>query len=617
MTTHTNALGKRLLVAIVAAALVAAGVMSGCQRGAPPPANGTTFDAGDALQYRPGVSGEVRTVTVTGPDGLPLDITYEIIDDLAIFGGDMILGLASEFEGLGEDHEIVLDPASIRMSPHCLWFITTIWCKGRLWPNATVPYTIADDWGSNNAVMRARIETAMEIIEAATAVRFVPRTSQNDYVRFRNSDGCSSWVGRDGGRQNINLNIDCGTGSVVHEILHALGILHEHQRNDRNDFVQILWDNIQSGVKHNFERVSRSYDIGAYDYDSIMHYRTGAFCRENAAGACIGPTIVTTPPGTAIGQRNALSAGDIAALALLYPGLPPTVTITSPSPGSSFSRRIGNVNFQATVVDPEGMDVEVRWISNVSGLLGTGPSLMVNTGDMAYGAHVVTARAEDPQGNVATATVNLTVTNDPPTVTIYEPLPGEFCTGETITFRSFVVDLNELGATLPDNRVAWRVGTAAPFASGKTVTRSFAGAGSYQVIVRATDELGLYAEDWVTLGIETCADLPPVVSITNPSADVELVYDGYDSGTGRWYKDVTLVGSAVDPEDGNLTGASLVWTTDRTGIQPALLGTGNSVSVRLYSNVCEGVVHTITLTATDSSGNVRSITRRIRIWTLC
>jgi hypothetical protein len=613
MTERKVSLVVRLLAATVSVSLVAAVVVSGCRQ--VPPPDVTTFTAGDGLEHRPGFEGEVRTVTVTGPDGEPLRIVYEIVDDLAVAGGDMILGLASEFEGLGEDHEIVLTPESNKMSAHCLWFLVTIWCKGRLWPDATVPYTFADDWGADNATMRARIVTAMGLIEAVTAVRFVPRSGQEDYVRFRNSDGCSSWVGRDGGRQNVNLSVRCGTGAVVHEILHALGLLHEHQRSDRNAFVQILWDNIQSSMKHNFFQEERSYDIGSYDYDSIMHYHGSAFCRETSTGDCVGATILTVPPGTTIG-RDVLSAGDISALNRLYPGQPPTITITSPSSSSSFSRGATNVFFQATVVDPEAMDVAVRWTSNVSGLLGTGASTTVHTGDMAYGPHVVTARAEDPQGNVATATVNLTIANDPPTVTIYEPLAGAYCTGESLTFRAFVIDVNEAGATLPDGRVAWRVGSADLFATGKTVTRSFASAGSYQVIVRATDTLGLFDEDWVSLSIGSCTNQPPVVSISVPPTDVSSIYDGSD-GTGRWYKDVTFVGSAVDPEDGNLSGASLVWTTDQTAIQPAVLGTGTIVPVRLYSNVCEGVVHTITLTATDADGNVRLLTRRVTIWTIC
>ncbi len=80
----------------------------------------------------------------------------------------------------------------------------------------------------------------------------------------------------------------------------------------------------------------------------------------------------------------------------------------------------------------------------------------------------------------------------------------------------------------------------------------------------------------------------------------------------------TEVGLGSDPEDGTLSGSSLQWSTNQTSLQPAALGGGNSRNVWLYSDQsCGGIVHTITLTVTDSGGQTRTATRRILIWTLC
>jgi hypothetical protein len=69
-------------------------------------------------------------------------------------------------------------------------------------------------------------------------------------------------------------------------------------------------------------------------------------------------------------------------------------------------------------------------------------------------------------------------------------------------------------------------------------------------------------------------------------------YSSYQHSSGR---SITLTGTATDPEDGALTGASLVWTSNLDGT----LGTGTSLTT---SSLSVGS-HTITLTATDSNGN--------------
>ena len=115
----------------------------------------------------------------------------------------------------------------------------------------------------------------------------------------------------------------------------------------------------------------------------------------------------------------------------------------------------------------------------------------------------------------------------------------------------------------------------------------------------------------------TVEDLAPTVTIRAPQDGSQIVYDDYDQQTQLWYVDVELSGVATDPEDGTLSGTSMVWTTDRTDMQDADLGTGDVTTVRLFSDDCFGITHEITLTATDSAGNAVSETVSVFIYTLC
>lgn len=59
---------------------------------------------------------------------------------------------------------------------------------------------------------------------------------------------CWSYLGRIGSGQTLSLVVpQCmDKGTVIHELLHALGFWHEHSRPDRDEHVQVVWDNIIS-----------------------------------------------------------------------------------------------------------------------------------------------------------------------------------------------------------------------------------------------------------------------------------------------------------------------------------------------------------------------------------
>ncbi|KAB5566799.1 hypothetical protein GE09DRAFT_1219055 [Coniochaeta sp. 2T2.1] len=82
--------------------------------------------------------------------------------------------------------------------------------------------------------------------ELATGVVFVERVKEANYLVVRNpaSGHSSSAVGMQGGEQTVSIEVDY---KALHELGHALGLIHEQSRSDRDEYVEFQWDIIVNG----------------------------------------------------------------------------------------------------------------------------------------------------------------------------------------------------------------------------------------------------------------------------------------------------------------------------------------------------------------------------------
>lgn len=66
-------------------------------------------------------------------------------------------------------------------------------------------------------------------------------------------------------------------------VISALGFLHMQSAYDRDDYIDIQWENIQPKANVQFKKHGSNvltYFGGTYDYDSIMHYPGDAFTKN-------------------------------------------------------------------------------------------------------------------------------------------------------------------------------------------------------------------------------------------------------------------------------------------------------------------------------------------------
>ncbi|XP_071480298.1 zinc metalloproteinase nas-14-like [Diadema antillarum] len=187
-----------------------------------------------------------------------------------------------------------------------------------LWPGAAIPYVIDGYFTDKH---KKRILDAMQRFHEMTCIRFRPRTIERDYILFTQSLGCWSMVGRTGGRQKISLSGTCrgSRGVIMHELMHAIGFRHEHNRPDRDGYIEIYWQNIKEGFTNNFRKYSNEHvqTLGTgYDFLSLMHYPLTAFSHDGNS-VTIGPRYPTYQIGD-VGHRDDFSHIDAYRINILY-----------------------------------------------------------------------------------------------------------------------------------------------------------------------------------------------------------------------------------------------------------------------------------------------------------
>ncbi|XP_033746914.1 zinc metalloproteinase nas-6-like [Pecten maximus] len=138
-----------------------------------------------------------------------------------------------------------------------------------------------------------------------------------------------------GGRQKLFITSDCMyKREIMSLLLVTLGLYHEHQRPDRdqyidvhmdnvqnskytrNKYIQVHMDNVKDVAREYFEKIpSSTTDLLGFSYDfyPITHFVAYAFAKDLRC-----PTITTTVPDVSFGNSSILSYYDILKIQTVY-----------------------------------------------------------------------------------------------------------------------------------------------------------------------------------------------------------------------------------------------------------------------------------------------------------
>lgn len=252
------------------------------------------------------------------------------------------------------------------------------------WPGGVVPYQFDPTLPFDH---RQKFREAIADIEAVCGVNFRPRVTDVNYIYVLYDPGFGggySALGQIGGAQNLGLGASVSRHLIIHELMHALGFEHEHQRPDRGTYISINLNNVSqtacAGPSPNGGSCNYAFNIintgtphGPYDFASVMHYGDHAWsvCNDpNSTIPCNGSstTIDCTPTYASfqnvIGNRSNISTGDANGLITRYGSTNVTPTISGIQPGA-IPQGSGNtfINIFGTGFHPGSL--------NGSGVLGT------------------------------------------------------------------------------------------------------------------------------------------------------------------------------------------------------------------------------------------------------
>jgi hypothetical protein len=173
------------------------------------------------------------------------------------------------------EHSLMVNTAIIRTLILLIFFVQ---CnpEPRLWPDGEIPFALSNFTTEE----QTKIYECMMLWELASGnnIHFTINERKDiktlKIIKYQGDFlGASIYYGYTGDPAIILSVVN--DKEILHELGHILGLMHEHQRPDRDNYISVLWDNIPAEDRMQFvymEPDTYEYYHYPYDYNSLMHY---------------------------------------------------------------------------------------------------------------------------------------------------------------------------------------------------------------------------------------------------------------------------------------------------------------------------------------------------------
>lgn len=144
-----------------------------------------------------------------------------------------------------------------------------------VWPNGRIPYVYEAGY-AHSTMVRAAMDSWQE--RSGHVIEFVEDRSSTSAIRIHDcrpgmNGGSASGesLGYDGCRASGCDTYLC-PGNIEHELGHAIGLLHQFERSDRDHYIRLNYSSCSNGTPSFFRSSSDASDFGPFNYQSTMMY---------------------------------------------------------------------------------------------------------------------------------------------------------------------------------------------------------------------------------------------------------------------------------------------------------------------------------------------------------